>query len=389
MKRVIAIDVRCLSDANRTGVGEYTYEFVSSLIASYPDVIFLLFTNSFVPVSLPFPESSHVYHVITRFPNKLFHLLVLFRCIRLDQFVLSRIQKRIPSLTHIDWWYAPNMHFTHLSSHVLFAVTVHDLSFVYMPYYFSLRRQLWHMLLRPRSLFCRADVIITPSKSTAEHVCSFFAGSFDTVRVVYPGVARLFFDPISVEDCAVVRNKYQLPDQFILYIGTIEPRKNVASLLDAFLLLPESYRQQYPLVVVGQLGWNADALYTRLMHTSHVIVLGYIDAEDRSAMYQLATVCLFVSWYEGFGFPPVESMAVGTPVIVSNRSSLPEVTDGAAYVVDPMNIHSVYRGLRRVLEDGMLQDSLQFMGKQRAATFVWDRAAVMFMDILSSREKRL
>jgi glycosyltransferase involved in cell wall biosynthesis len=209
------------------------------------------------------------------------------------------------------------------------------------------------------------------SHSTARDVETFLGVPHDRLRVVPLGVAPVF-RPQSAEVVAELRRRLELPDRFCLFVSTIEPRKNLPVLLDAWSHL----EHRVPLVVVGSTGWRAREIEAKLDRArGDVQRLGTVARRDLPALYSAADCLCHPSWYEGFGLPPLEAMACGTPVVVSDRSSLPEVVGDAGLLVDPADPDAWTAALERVLGDRELRNDLRRRGRARAASFTWTRTA--------------
>ncbi|HET9360065.1 MAG TPA: glycosyltransferase family 1 protein, partial [Vicinamibacterales bacterium] len=180
----------------------------------------------------------------------------------------------------------------------------------------------------------------------------------------------------SPEHISRVRERYQLDHQFVLYVGNIKPHKNLVRLIEAFSRLRQDHGD-IKLLIIGDEISKLPAL-RRAVHShklrKHVRFLGYLKDDTLTVLYRLAAVFVFPSLYEGFGLPPLEAMASGTPVVTSNLSSLPEVTGDAAVLVDPYDVDSIEHGIRRVLDDPSLADDLRRKGLQRAREFSWERS---------------
>jgi glycosyltransferase involved in cell wall biosynthesis len=174
-----------------------------------------------------------------------------------------------------------------------------------------------------------------------------------------------------------VRERYQLHHRFVLYVGNIKPHKNLVRLIEAFSALRSGGLDDVKLLIIGDEISKLPAL-RRAVHQyklhKHVRFLGYVDDETLSILYRLAAVFVFPSLYEGFGLPPLEAMACGTPVVTSNLSSLPEVTGGAAILVDPYDVESIVDGIRRVLDDPALAAEMRLKGRVRARQFSWEES---------------
>jgi glycosyltransferase involved in cell wall biosynthesis len=180
--------------------------------------------------------------------------------------------------------------------------------------------------------------------------------------------------PMSAEDRADARARLKLPERFILFVGTVEPRKNLETLLDAWAMM----RDRPDLVVVGSWGWLYEPVKEKMARLGpRLHHLDSVDPDELPAIYNLARILAHPAWYEGFGLPPLEAMACGTPVVVSDRSSLPEVVDGAALVVPADQPDAWRKELERVLSDTDLAADLRHRGILRAAEFSWSRSARM------------
>jgi glycosyltransferase involved in cell wall biosynthesis len=180
-----------------------------------------------------------------------------------------------------------------------------------------------------------------------------------------------------------------LPDNFILFVGTREPRKNLKRLLDAYLELPERMKKEFKLLLIGPQGWNeTESESARRKMADHVIVKGYLETPKLAYVYNLATLLVFPSLYEGFGLPPLEAMACGCPVVVSKAASLPEVCGEAAYYVEPGDPSSIAEGICKVLEDSEMRKALISKGIEQAGAFSWERTAgetlAVFREVLAS-----
>jgi glycosyltransferase involved in cell wall biosynthesis len=250
------------------------------------------------------------------------------------------------------------------------AITVHDLAIYRNPDWFPGRQALSTRWVVPRSLQ-RADVIIAVSRNTARDIQELFGVSAARIDVVPHGVSAAC-RPMSGEDLAGTRARLKLPERFILFVGTIEPRKNLVTLLEAWAMMSD----RPDLVIVGAWGWLYDSIRERIGRLGPgVHHLEGLDPAELPAVYNLARVLAHPAWYEGFGFPPLEAMACGTPVVVSDRASLPEVVADAGLVVAADDPNAWRKALERVVGDPELSADLRRRGILRAAEFSWARAA--------------
>jgi glycosyltransferase involved in cell wall biosynthesis len=249
-------------------------------------------------------------------------------------------------------------------------ITIHDLAIYRNAGWFPARQPLSTRYVVPRSVL-RADVVIAVSENTANDIVDIFGIPRSRVQVVPHGVAASF-TPMSAEDLAVARARLKLPERFILFVGTIEPRKNLETLLEAWAMM----RDRPDLVVVGAWGWRYEPIRERMSRMGPTLHhIEGLDPNDLPAVYNLARALAHPAWYEGFGLPPLEAMACGTPVLVSDRSSLPEVVDGAGLVVTADDPNAWRAALEKVIADTDLAADLRHRGILRAAEFSWSRAA--------------
>jgi glycosyltransferase involved in cell wall biosynthesis len=192
--------------------------------------------------------------------------------------------------------------------------------------------------------------------------------------VVYHGVDPVF-RPLPPGEVAAFRRRRELPDRFILFVGTQEPRKNLERLIEAFARIPQG---EAKLVLVGGKGWLYDDLFAKIEALSlrdAVVFPGYVGSEELPLWYNAATAFAYPSLYEGFGMPVTEALACGTPVVTSTSSSLPEAAGGAALLVDPEDVEAIATGLTRILDDDTLREALTERGLAHARTFDWSRTA--------------
>jgi glycosyltransferase involved in cell wall biosynthesis len=264
-------------------------------------------------------------------------------------------------------------------------ITVHDMSHVHYPRetYPPMYRKLTKNLPQDAS---RAHAILADSESTKHDTMTYLGVPPAKVHVIYSGVSRLFRPIASEAERAVCRRRYALPTRFLLYLGTVEPRKNVLRLLEAFRLLSADPRFQHHLVMAGGRGWRDTSIQRTLAsfpQRTRIVLTGWVEQADLPALYSMADVFVYPSLYEGFGLPVVEAMACGTPVITSNVSSLPEVAGDAALLVDPRSTDSIALAVRRLIEDPGLTESLRKKGLNRARLFSWESSARRALEIFT------
>jgi len=260
-----------------------------------------------------------------------------------------------------------------LASNCPFVITVHDLSFLFYQHSFrSLRRR--YLQLFARMSLRRARRVIAVSESTKQDLVEIYDVSPAKIDVVHNGVDASY-QPLPADQVAAFRQQQGLPERFVLFVGTLEPRKNVVRLIEAYARLP---KERPPLVLVGGKGWFYDEIFRRveaLELSDEVHFSGFVPAEDLPLWYNAADLFVYPSIYEGFGLPPLEAMACGTAVITSTASSLPEVVGKAGKLVDPTDTEALASAMEEVLGDWELQVQMQAAGLVQAKGFSWKETA--------------
>lgn len=292
---------------------------------------------------------------------------------RLEQFALAAELYRFPlDLLHSTDFIPP------LHSPFKTVITVHDLAFLHYPHFLTTESAAYYGLI-DRAVV-RSDHIIVPSEYTRQDLVAQLGVDADKVSVIYEA-ANPSFGPLPEEATRLaIAAKYNLPQSYVLFVGTIEPRKNVAGLLHAFARLRDKYgvTPGTGLAIAGSKGW----LYEETLETvrslkleAYTHFLGRVPDSDLHQLYVGARCHVHAAYYEGFGLPPLEAMACGTPTIVSNVSSLPEVVGDAALLVSPTDSEEIAVAIHRLLTDDALHAELRAKGLQRARTFSWEKAA--------------
>lgn len=254
-------------------------------------------------------------------------------------------------------------------------VTVHDTIALDYPAYCTFANQWYFRFALPRSIK-RANQIIAVSQTVKKDIIRRFPFVRDKIKVIYHGISPLFNKYVPEKELERVKDKYFLPEKFILFVGNIEPKKNLIRLLKAYELLCRKSDKKYCLVIAGRFAWKYNEVLRKIKNEmgEGLYCPGYIDLPDLPALYRLADLFVFPSLYEGFGIPPLEAMACGVPTIVSTAGALSEITGGCAYLVDPLSVESIARGMDEVLHNGDLRDCLQRKGLLQVKQFTWEKA---------------
>lgn len=350
----LAIDASRTTAARVTGTEHYALELIRALIRlNTAHDIKLYFRDP--PLPSLFPASDRVTSRVIPFPRLWTHL----------RFAAELWRDR-PDLTWVP------AHALPLAFPGRAAVTIHDLGYKFFPQAHPARQRLY-LDFTTRFSASRAEIILADSRATADDLMRFYGTPARKIHVVYPGV-ELPGRPPTAAEIEAVRLKYGLPERYFLFLGTLQPRKNVARIVQAY----SRWRASRPhdpaaLVLAGGQGWLYDPAWTA--GVDGVILPGYIDDADKPALYAGALAFVFPSLYEGFGFPVLEAMISGTPVICSSTSSLPELAGDAALLVDPTSVEAIAAAMSALSTDAALHASLRERGYAQARQFSWDAAA--------------
>ncbi len=259
--------------------------------------------------------------------------------------------------------------------------TIHDLSHVHHPKYHPEYRVNMLNRMLPKT-YARATRLNAVSDFTRQSLRQ--QGVQCPIDLVCPGVDPQFFN-VSADERQRCRQQLHLPEHYILSVATLEPRKNLERVIKAFMALPESMRQSTPLVLAGARGWHSDAIesaITTLQASGQAIRLGYVDQALIPALYANATLTVYVSHYEGFGMPIIESMAAGTAVLTSDRTSMPEVAGGHALLTNPESAQEITTQLHTLLANETLRQNLATTGQQHASRYSWQHSTQQLLDSL-------
>ena len=263
-------------------------------------------------------------------------------------------------------------------------VTIHDCIHLMFPQYLPSRAAYVYAKAVMWSAARRSHRILTVSEASKRDIVRLLNVPAEKIVVVYNAIDERFRVAPSEDAIARVRERYQLDHRFVLYVGNIKPHKNLVRLVEAFDELRKRGFDDLTLLIIGdeisKLPALRRAVHSHKLH-KHVRFLGYLPDDTLAILYRLAAVFVFPSLYEGFGLPPLEAMACGTPVVTSNVSSLPEVTGDAAVLVDPYDAGSIADGMTKVLSDPALREKLRVKGIARAREFSWERSVSRTLEI--------
>jgi glycosyltransferase involved in cell wall biosynthesis len=345
----IAIDASRATRSDPTGTERYARDLICALIPLAANHRITLYYRDTPPPGL-FPDAPNVTH-------KIIPLRRLWTHVRLA----AALYRERPDVTFVP---AHTLPFAFPGRAV---VTVHDLGYRRFPQAHPIKDRLY-LELTTRYSARRASVVLADSIATAADLTRFYGTRADKVRVAYPGV-----EAPPVGDVEAVRAKFGLPARYFAFVGTLQPRKNIGRLVEAFAQV----RAEFPdvgLALAGGRGWLFDPAWTEGVEGVHL--LGYVTDAEKGGLLRGAAGFVFPSLYEGFGFPVLEAMHAGTPVITARTSSLPELTgDHAALLVDPLDVDAIASAMRRLLTDDALRERLVAAGLEQVRRFTWEACA--------------
>jgi len=371
----VALDVSCALDQPRTGVGYATVYQVRALAQLKTGFDWHLFATRSRHAAAGIPELDG-----------------LLPDLRLIPFA-GRI-KRI-AWSHVNWppveWFCGECQIAHGLFHLLPAarhasrvVTVHDLSFMRYPEMHTGDTVRQHRAML-RYAVEHADAIVTISTSTREELEKFFNVNPQRVYTIPLGIDTTEFQgDLDKTRLSRLRQELELPGAYVIYLGTLEPRKNVAGLVEAYAALRHRLDPCPKLLMVGKKGWMFEPVFEaikRLRIEEHVLHAGHLDREDAVTLLRDAVACAYPSFYEGFGLPVLEAMAAGTPVVASNATALPEVAGDAALLVDPADKEALTDAMERLVTDEALREQLKERGRARAQELSWASSAGHLADL--------
>jgi glycosyltransferase involved in cell wall biosynthesis len=357
-----------------TGVGQYTYQLISELrqLLAMPPWLFYGTSWEQEIRRTAFPGTREINGAIKRMlPSP--HLVTRF----LKQGCFSMgVQRHRIGLYHEPAYLA----FRFRGPTV---VTVHDLSWVRHPETHPADRVREMNRLMPWVVE-RASHVVVDSEFVRQEVIDHYGVRKDRVTTALLGVSPEF-RPMGVHECAPVLTQLGLQaGRYLLAVGTLEPRKNLTTVIAAFAQLPDAVRRNYPLIIVGMNGWGMDRFSASLRHlidAGEVRMLGYVPQSDLPALYAGARLFVYPSLYEGFGLPPLEAMACGVPVIASHRASLPEVVGDAGLLVEPLDDAGIAQHIRMLIDDDARHAALSAAGIARSRDFTWRKFALEILAI--------
>jgi glycosyltransferase involved in cell wall biosynthesis len=367
---LIGIDASRAVVAQRTGTENYSLYLIRALLEVGSSHRFRLYFNRAPPDGL-FVQDEQVTWRVMPFPRLWTHLRLAWEVM----------------------WHPPDVLF--VPSHVLPVIhprrcvaTVHDLGYLHHPWAHT-RRAAPYLDWSTRFNVRAAARVIVDSRATSDDLVARYGVDPAKIVLAYPAGAEGFAPVTDPRALEAVQQRYGTGQRYFLYVGTLQPRKNLSTLVQAFgsLLAEQAVASDVRLVLAGKPGW----LYKGIVQQVHgagvqgrIVLTGYVPREDLPLLLSGAFAYVLPSWYEGFGLPILEAMACDTPVICSNVSSLPEVAGDAALLFDPRDATALARAMRRVYEDAALSRDLVLRGRERVRAFTWQRCAAQVLGALEA-----
>ena len=374
-----------------TGIGEYTLNLVKEMLDDdqVQDIKGIRSSRYLdrhqISVLIAALEQGHqTDQPLTRYLKKMSRLKLIARIARKAINAYREISFRFyrNMLKHYIYW-EPN--YICLNHQGVCVPTVHDLSHLICPQFHPEARVKYLKAELPRTL-ARAKHVIVVSQYTKQSVMEHFDLDDQQITVVPPSVKSEYY-PRTASECAQLKKRLGLPENFILFVGTLEPRKNLQGLLLAYKLLSTELKSQYPLVLSGKKGWlleDIEQILQPMLDSGEVIWLGFVKSEDLPVLYSSATAFTYVSHFEGFGMPIAEAMACGTAVIASDNTAMKEASGGAVCIVSPHSIGSIAQGMRKVLLDSSYRIECETKGLEISKNRSWKVSKQLLVAALSN-----
>jgi glycosyltransferase involved in cell wall biosynthesis len=376
-RKRIALDVRLLARGPASGIPGYTRNLIGSILENHPENHYKFFYTGLRKKPLPksWTQRPNISIVDIKAPNKLLDLSS--RLLEAPNF-----DKKLD----VDVIFSP--HFNVLSlKKTPRIITFHDLSFVHHPHFFSFKQRFWHWLQDYKRQAKKATAIIAMSEFTKSDLVNLIGVDPNKVKVIYSGIDKQF-RILSQAECDSFKKKNKLSFPIILYLGTLEPRKNVEAVIRAFTIVKNnSAFKDFRLLIAGRPGW----LYKNILrtakqspHSRDIIFWKNLSDEDRVFLYNVANLFVFPSFFEGFGFPPLEAQACGTPVVMSERTSLLETINDTALKINPWQVAELAHKVEHILTRKQERESLIKKGLENAKSFTWQKTAQETLKILEN-----
>ncbi len=353
---------------NKSGIGVYTYELTKRL-ENFKDIKFQGNIFNFLnrnDIEQDIPDLTLNKNICSLFPYSIYRRI--WRCMPIKYNVLFRNDADIYQFFN---FIVP----TNISGKVI--TTIHDLTYILYPETMDKknRERLKKDMINTVN---RVDYILTISENSKNDIIKYLNIPEDKITVIYPGVDEMYKQVLDEKHIEKIKRKYNIIGRYLLYLGTLEPRKNIETIIKSYNDFIKSSDEDIKLVLAGKKGWLYDSIFNLVSEyglENNVVFTDYVDDSDKPALYQGAEIFLFPSLYEGFGIPVAEAMASRTPVITSNSSSLPEVAGDSAIITEPLDYRKISESIKKILRDSNIRQKMIENGIKQVEKFNWDDSA--------------
>jgi len=358
---------------NKTGVGYYTANIIESVISLDKTNNYSIFANLFVTSKVKLPFSRKLFRLSRAIPGKFWNQMIKKHLMPPMEYVF---RSRPDVVVFFNFVKLPTLRTTKVIT------VVHDLAFVHYPEFVDRKNQKYLSAFVGPSLE-ESDHVVAVSEATKRDVIKTFAIQSERISVVPNAVDHNKFK--RVETSKEIAHHYQLPERYILFVGTIEPRKDLPTLIEAHKMLPIDIRKNYPLVIAGMNGWveELNDEVARYCQTGEAILTGYIDGDDLPEIYSGASLFVLPSVFEGFGIPLLEAMACGVPVIGADNSSIPEVVGSAGLLFQTGNKADLADKMKKILMSKSIANSLIDKGYAQSKKYTWENSAKELIKVIN------
>ncbi len=375
----ILIDTRLLSKGRISGIEEYARFIIENLLERDRKNTYQFFYSGIKKA--PLPDNWK------RGNTNVFELNVPNRVLEVSMRLFG--VPRITETLHSNIVFSPHFNFFPTSKGTKRVITFHDLSFIHFPEFYPFRKRVWHWQQGYKKQAMNADMLIVVSEFTKQDLIKTLGVDPQKIRVVHSGI-NPWYKRLSETDKmkAEFIKKHGMVKPFILFVGTLEPRKNISGIIKAFDVVKEDpFNRELQLIIVGKRGWLCDTIFKDAKNATwskDIIFWGEASYEDLRMLYNLTEAFIYPSFFEGFGFPPLEAAACGAPVITSNRSSLPEIMGDSALLVDPWKIEELIYAISLLLKNDTMKEELRVRGFENVKRFTWENAADELISIFDT-----
>lgn len=371
----IGIDGNEANTPERVGIGEYAFQLLKNIAVMDKKNDYDILLKNDPQTSLPKEKENWHYKV---FGPRFFW----------TQFALPA--RLLLKSGRYDVFFSPT-HYAPRYVNCPLVISVMDLSYIYFPEMFK-KKDLYQLRLWTDYSVRKADRIMTISQYSKSAIVDYYKVPSEKVIVTYPGYDkdkyRIMNKELRIKDLQKIKNKYRINGDYILFVGTLQPRKNLIRLIEAFTILKKDKTyNNLQLVIIGKKGWLYEEIFEKVKQLNlkkEIIFLDYIVEDDLPVLYQEASCFVLPSLYEGFGIPAVEAMACGCPIAVSNVSSLPEIVGEAGVTFDPLDVDDMVKSIKKLLTDQRLREEKVKKGLERVKLFDWSSCAKKTLSVLQT-----